>query len=161
MYYLEISEQRRKFFSIIDELRAALGYALRSDDLELGDEIVVEMMYGNFDFSVVHSLQYSPDKILIECQFGEIPRSRNELIAERLLQINSVLAELDSSLFCFDEDCQKVVYVMPLALSSLTGHLLLSKMTEMVWHGRRWVETRYIKDEMDKPLELLNPTDLA
>lgn len=154
-------QSREKFLSVVDELRAALGYALRNSDPEFCDELVMEMMYGNFDFSVVHSLLCRTDKVLIECQFGEIPENRKSKIIERLLQMNTTLAELDGSVFCLESDGTRIIYALPMQLSELDGYRLLSKMTEIVWHGRRWLETNYIEENKHESNELINPIYLA
>ncbi len=159
MHDIDAAEQRKRFLIIVDELRVALGYSIRDMNPDPAEDLVMEMMYGNFDFSVVHSKIFCPEKILIECEFDDIPESRKGVIITKLLEMNSVLAELDGSVFCLDQDNCKLVYVLPMRLSLLDGKLLLSKMTEIIWHGRRWQETRYMKYQ-DKG-ELLNPIRLA
>ncbi len=161
MNALDAESFRKKFLSIVDELRAALGYPARDTEPEPGDELAMEMMYGNFDFSVVHSQRFRPEKILIECEFGEVPESRKMAVIERLLQMNVALAEHDGSVFCLDRDGAKLIYVLPMYLMKLSGNGLLSKMTEIVWHGRRWVETRYLAEDRKEPNEILNPVFLA
>ena len=118
-------------------------------------------MYGNFDFAVVHSLKNQPGRVLIECQFGEIPEGRFDTIVERLLQMNSALAEIDGTVFCLDADGKSVIYTLSQALDGMSGSSLLSKMTETVWHGRRWLETRYLKQDVPEESERLDPLQLA
>jgi hypothetical protein len=139
----------------------ALGYTLRESDPDPGDELAMEMMYGNFDFFVVHSLISRADKILIECVFGEIPESRRRQIIERLFQMNTVLAELDGSAFCLDEEGIKLVYILPVSLLETDGHFLLKKMTEIVWHGRRWLENSYLSENNSDNALHINPVSLA
>ncbi len=152
---------RQRFLQVVDELRAALGYALRDQDPEPGEELAMEMMYGNFDFAVVHSLKNQPGRVLIECQFGEIPDGRFDAIVRRLLEMNSALAEIDGTVFCLDADGKSVIYTLSQSLEDMSGSSLLSKMTETVWHGRRWLETRFLKQEMQKETERLDPLQLA
>ncbi len=152
---------RQRFLQVVDELRAALGYALRDQDPDPGEELAMEMMYGNFDFAVVHSMKNHPNRVLIECQFGEIPEGRFEAIVERLLQMNSALAEIDGTVFCVDADGKSVVYTLSQPLDDMSGSSLLSKMTETVWHGRRWLETRFLKQEEQQDVERLDPLQLA
>lgn len=161
MQNLDVNYLRKKFLSVVDELRAALGYELRNSDPELGNELVMEMMYGNFDFSVVHSQRFCPQNILIECDFGEVPENRKFDILERLMHMNVALAEHDGSVFCLSHDGIRLVYTLPIHLLKLNGNGLLSKMTEIVWHGRRWVETQYLLEDRREPAELLNPVFLA
>ncbi len=154
-------QYRQQFLTVIDELRVALGYTLRDDEPDPGEELVMEMMYGNFDFAVVHSTKNQPGRVLIECQFGDIPDSRLDAIAERLLQMNAALAEIDGSVFCLDSDGKQVIYTLSQALEALDGHRLLSTMTEIVWHGRRWLETRFLPQGVQEEVERLDPLQLA
>ena len=139
-------KMRERFLLIVSELRLALGYALNDADPEPGSELAMEMMYGNFDFAVVHSLQHRPESVLMECQFGELPEGREEAILERLLHMNMALAELDGSAFCLDPHTGNLIYTLPMLLERLDGDRLLRKMTETVWHGRRWLETRFLTE---------------
>lgn len=152
---------RHQFLKVVDELRAALGYAIRSEDPEPGEELAMEMMYGGFDFAVVHSLAKRTETVLIECVFGSVPESRCEQIMKRLLEMNAALAELDGSTFCLDSSGEQLVYTLAIDLDQLDGSILLRKMTEIVWHGRRWLETRYISQDISGKGELLNPVQLA
>ncbi len=152
---------RQRFLQVVDELRSALGYALRDQDPDPGEELAMEMMYGNFDFAVVHSMKNQPNRVLIECQFGEIPEGRFDTIVERLLQMNSALAEIDGTVFCLDADGKSVIYTLSQSLDDMNGSSLLSKMTETVWHGRRWLETRFLKQEESAESERLDPLQLA
>ncbi len=154
-------DQRRRFFLVVDELRAALGYSLRTEDPEPGEELAMEMMYGGFDFSVVHSLAKRPDCVLIECIFGPIPDGRAEHVMKRLLEMNAALAELDGSTFCLEPEGGKLVYTLALELDQIDGSVLLRKMTEVVWHGRRWLETRFMNSAESGIGALLNPVQLA
>ncbi len=158
---LDAYQCRQRFLGVVDELRAALGYAVREQEPEPGEELAMEMMYGNFDFAVVHSMKNQPGRVLIECQFGEIPEGRFEAIIERLLQMNSALAEIDGTVFCIDADGKSVVYTLSQSLDDMSGSSLLSKMTETVWHGRRWLETRFLKQEEVIDVERLDPLQLA
>lgn len=153
--------QRHQFLNVVDELRAALGYSLRTEDPDPGEELAMEMMYGGFDFAVVHSLTRRPECVLIECVFGPIPDSRAEPIMKRLLEMNAALAELDGSTFALDESRDQLVYTLAIDLASLDGSVLLRKMTEIVWHGRRWLETRYMNSGESQAGSLLNPVQLA
>ncbi len=152
---------RERFLQIVDELRSALGYSFRELDADPGEELAMEMMYGNFDFSVVHSLRFRSDRVLIECTFGEIPSEQKELILEQLLQMNSVLAELDGSAFSIDIPSAKLLYMLPMKISILDGFQLLSKMTEITWHGRKWLDTRYMRMNKLDEEKLPNPIFLA
>lgn len=154
-------EFRQAFIQVVDELRSALGYSIRNEEPELGDEIAMEMMYGGFDFSVVHSLSKASDQLLVECMYGPIPEARAELITKRLLEMNAVLAELDGSVFGIDASGRKLVYTLIIDLRSLDGTTLLRKMTEIVWHGRRWLETRFLSTEAHGSRETLDPVQLA
>lgn len=152
---------RHRFLSVVDELRSMLGYSVRTEDPEPGDELAMEMMYGGFDFAVVHSLHKSPQRVLIECIYGPVPEGRSVQVMNRLLEMNVALAEVDGSVFCLDESGNQLIYTLALDLELLDGSQLLRKMTEIVWHGRRWLETRYLNDQKPEPRELLNPVQLA
>ena len=95
---------RNKFLEILTEIKNLLGYSLRSDEPQPGEELAMEMMYGGFDFSVVHSNNFKPEALLIECRFGPIPEGREFPIMEKLLQMNCALAELDGSMFCIEAE---------------------------------------------------------
>ena len=160
---VDAHQYRQRFLVIVDELRAALGYALRDQDADAdnGDELAMEMMYGNFDFAVIHAYRVKPEQVLIECTFGEIPDGRFPQIALRLLEMNSALAEIDGSVFCVDDDGKTLVYTLALDIESLSGQALLQKMTEIVWHGRRWMETRFMKEDSPISPANLDLVDLA
>lgn len=147
MDMFDINQQRLRFLSIVDEIRIALGYSLSKEDTKPEEELAMEMMYGGFDFAVVHSARNSPQRILIECRFGPLPEGREQQIMLRLLNMNCALAELDASVFCLDPESGDLIYTLSLAIDGMDGNTLLAKMTEIVWHGRRWLETRFMNDE--------------
>jgi hypothetical protein len=161
MNNLNTESYRHQFLKIVDELRVALGYSLRSEEEFEGIEIAMEMMYGGFDFAVVHSQTLQPNTILLECVFGPIPDGRAQPIMKRLLEMNAALAELDGSAFSLDQTRQLLIYTLRIELSQLDGVVLLRKMTETVWHGRRWLETRYMTSPESSSNELMNPLQLA
>lgn len=138
---------RNKFLEILTEIKNLLGYSLRSDEPEPGEELAMEMMYGGFDFSVVHSNNFKPESLLIECRFGLVPEGREFPIMEKLLQMNCALAELDGSTFCIEAESGDLIYTLAKTMDGLDGKALLYKMTEIVWHGRRWMETRFLNDK--------------
>lgn len=157
----DINQQRLRFLSIVDEIRSALGYSLSKEETQIEEELAMEMMYGGFDFAVVHSSRNSPERILIECRFGPLPEAREQQIMLRLLNMNCALAELDASVFCLDPDSGDLIYTLGLAIDGMDGNTLLAKMTEIVWHGRRWLETRFVKDEDRAQESALNLSALA
>lgn len=159
MKHTNSSLQRHQFLTIVDELRKALGYSIREFDAASSEEVAMEMMYGNFHFSVVHSDVTQVDKVLIECEFGEIPEDNKSSILEKLLRINSSLAEIDGSAFGISAGNEKLVYVLPIQMCALDGGKLLSKMSEIVWHGRRWQESWFMQHENSD--HRLNPVLLA
>jgi hypothetical protein len=138
---------RNKFLEILTEIKNLLGYSLRSDEPEPGEELAMEMMYGGFDFSVVHSNNFKPEALLIECRFGPVPEGREFPIMEKLLQMNCALAELDGSTFCIEAESGDLIYTLVKSMDGLDGKALLYKMTEIVWHGRRWMETRFLNEK--------------
>lgn len=142
-----IDPDRNKFLEILTEIKNLLGYSLRSDEPEPGEELAMEMMYGGFDFSVVHSNNFKPETLLIECRFGPVPEGREFPIMEKLLQMNCALAELDGSTFCIEAESGDLIYTLAKNMDGLDGKALLYKMTEIVWHGRRWMETRFLREK--------------
>ncbi len=158
---IDAHQQRHRFLVMVDELRAALGYALRSEDPEPGEELAMEMSYGGFEFAVVHSLRSAPQRVLIECRFGPLPQGREQAIMLRLLNMNCALAEMETSTFSLEPETDVLVYTLALDIEHMDGNTLLSKMTETVWHGRRWLETRYMKQEGGKHGAPINPVVLA
>jgi len=152
---------RNKFLEILTEIKNLLGYSLRSDEPEPGEELVMEMMYGGFDFSVVHSNNFKPEALLIECRFGPVPEGRELPIMEKLLQMNCALAELDGSTFCIEAESGDLIYTLAKNMDGLDGKALLYKMTEIVWHGRRWMETRFIQETGNKSNNSFNSVALA
>lgn len=152
---------RNKFLEILTEIKNLLGYSLRSDEPEPGEELAMEMMYGGFDFSVVHSNNFKPEALLIECRFGPVPEGRELPIMEKLLQMNCALAELDGSTFCIEAESGDLIYTLAKSMDGLDGKTLLYKMTEIVWHGRRWMETRFLKEAENKSNNSLNSVALA
>jgi hypothetical protein len=152
---------RNKFLEILTEIKNFLGYSLRGDEPEPGEELVMEMMYGGFDFSVVHSNNFKPEALLIECRFGPVPEGRELPIMEKLLQMNCALAELDGSTFCIEAESGDLIYTLAKNMDGLDGKALLYKMTEIVWHGRRWMETRFIQETGNKSNNSFNSVALA
>lgn len=155
------SKYRQMFFVLLDEVRNLLGYSIRKDDFELGEELAMEMMYGGFDFSVVHSTIYRPELLLIECRFGPVPEGREFPIMKKILQMNCALAEIDGSIFCIEADSGDLVYTLAQRMTDLDGKSFLYKMTEIVWHGRRWLETRFVSEEGTRTDKSLSPIALA
>lgn len=154
-------QNRREFLELIDDVRKSLGYAIRQEDQFPGEELAMEMMYGGFEFAVAHSIKNKPEKILLECRFGEMPAGMEQAIMYQLLHMNATLAELDGSVFCIDPDTLDVMYTIAVNLRDLNGIQLLGKMTEIVWHGRRWLENRFIQTESRTNAPSLNPAVLA
>lgn len=152
---------RNKFLEILTEIKNLLGYSLRSDEPEPGEELAMEMMYGGFDFSVVHSNKFKPESLLIECRFGPIPEAREFLIMEKLLQMNCALAELDGSTFCIEAESGDLIYTLAKSMKGLDGKALLYKMTEIVWHGRRWMETRFLNEKDTRANDTLGAVSMA
>lgn len=161
MNQYSMKHERHQFLNLVDELRIALGYAIRNDEQGDGEELALEMMYGGFDFSIVHSQIREPHTVLLECVFGMIPDSRAQSINLRLLEMNAALAELDGSTFSIDRNAQSLIYTVRLELKHLDGTVLLRKMTETVWHGRRWLETRFMNSPDSNANEIVNPLQLA
>lgn len=142
-----IDPNRNRFLEILTEIKNLLGYSLRSGEPQPGEELAMEMMYGGFDFSVVHSNNFKPDSLLIECRFGQVPEGKEFPIMEKLLQMNCALAELDGSMFCIEAESGDLIYTLAKNMDGLDGKNLLYKMTEIVWHGRRWMETRFLNEQ--------------
>ena len=161
MEMFEVNQQRLRFLNIVDEIRSALGYSLSKEDLKPEEELAMEMMYGGFDFAVVHSARNAPERILVECRFGPLPEGREQQIMLRLLNMNCALAELDASVFCIHPESGDLIYTLGLPIDGTDGNSLLAKMTEIVWHGRRWLETRFVKDEDRAQDSTLNLSALA
>ena len=147
---ISVFQFRNKFIHLIDEIRTLLGYELKKENPHPNEDLAMEMMYGGFDFAVVHSSKNSPEKILIECVFGNIPLEKEQPIITNLLNMNVVLAELDASVFCLDRHSGEVIYTLALNIDEQDANTLLSKMTEIVWHGRRWLETRFLNEKLEK-----------
>ncbi len=158
---IEIFQYRNKFIYLIDEIRKLLGYELKKENPHPNEDLAMEMMYGGFDFAIVHSSKNSPEKLLIECKFGEIPEEREQQIVTNLLNMNVVLAELDASVFCLDKDSGELIYTLALNMNEQDASTLLSKMTEIVWHGRRWLETRFLNEKPEDGYLSSNPANFA
>lgn len=158
---IDFYQNRREFLDLIDDMRKSLGYAIRHEDPHPGEELAMEMMYGGFEFAVAHSMRSAPEKILLECRFGDIPAGKEQKIMLQLLQMNSTLAEIDGSSFCIDPETLGVIYTSAINLSNVNGVQLLGKMTEVVWHGRRWLQNQFISEETEKNTDSLNPGFLA
>ncbi|MCE2870505.1 MAG: CesT family type III secretion system chaperone [Oxalobacteraceae bacterium] len=154
-------QSRLKFLKIINEIRELLGYTLNNQEDDHGDDLVMEMMYGGFDFSLVHSNINATHKLLLESDFGSIPETNEQLILLRLLAMNSALAELDSSVFCINADTNRLTYALSLDISDLDGQQLLSKMTEVVWHGKRWCDSNFLSKAENSESNSVNLSVLA
>jgi hypothetical protein len=152
---------RARFLALLVDVRNALGYSMRNETQQNEQELAMEMMYGGFDFAIVHSLVHKPDALLIECRFGPIPEGREFPIMKKLLHMNCALAEIDGSTFCIEPESGDLIYTIAQSLAALDGKSLLYKMTEIVWHGRRWLETRFVKEEGNRKNDSINPFSLA
>jgi hypothetical protein len=148
-----MSDSRKKFIYLLGEMRSLLGYSLREEDLSPEEDLAMEMNYGGFQFSVVHSVKNSPKKMLIECVFGQIPLESEEKILINLLEMNCALAEIDGSVFCLDQDSDELTYTIALDMNLQSAETVLRKMTEIVWHGRRWLKNNFLinQDELKNP----------
>lgn len=153
---------RSKFLKIVDSIRESLGYSLKNEDNSSTNEeiLAMEIQYGDFLFAIVHSLVNNPEKILIECNFGKNPESKKEEILLKLLTMNCMLAEVDGSSFSLTENSDEVIYTLACEIDKYDGISLLHKMTEIVWHGRRWLETRFITSD-EKTVNTENLSILA
>ncbi len=156
-----VYQQRAAFLCLIDQIRTALGYSIRKEDISQIDDIAMEMNYGGYEFSLVHSVRNSPEKILIECVFGEFPSEKKEKILLNIAHMNYALAEIDGSIFCFDEETERIIYTISLDLSDNDANQILRKMTEIVWHGRRWSDNFFIKKVRDEGQTVLSISTLA
>ncbi len=153
-------QNRLHFLSIVSEIREILGYKLLNNEPEYNDELAMEMTYGDFEFALVHSNNDKSDCLSVECIFGEIPDKRRDKIYEKLLQINYMLSEVDCSSFSIDAQTDQLIYLLKLNLLDQTGNLILKKMTEIVWHGKRWLETYFVTIE-EQTQTISNPFKLA
>jgi hypothetical protein len=153
---------RTKFLKIVESIRENLGYSFRNEDnSSITEEIIVmEIQYGDFAFSIVHSLINNPEKILIESNFGKNPEAKKEEILLKLLSMNCMLAEVDGSMFSLSDNTDEVIYTLACEIDKYDGISLLHKMTEIVWHGRRWLETRFITSH-EETINTENLTTLA
>ena len=153
---------RSKFLKIVDSIRESLGYSLKNEDNSSTNEeiLAMEIQYGDFLFSIVHSQVNNPEKILIECNFGKNPESKKEEILLKLLTMNCMLAEVDGSSFSLTENSDEIIYTLACEIEQYDGISLLHKMTEIVWHGRRWLETRFITSD-EKTVNTENLSILA
>lgn len=156
-----IDPNRVQFLKILEDVRITLGYSMRNENQQSDEELAMEMMYGGFDFAVVHSMIHKPGSLLIECRFGPIPEGREFPIMRKLLHMNCALAELDGSTFCIEPESGDLIYTSTQCMADLDGKSLLYKMTEVVWHGRRWLETRFVGEESNPSNESVNPFVLA
>ena len=157
----EIVHLRQYFLSLIEEIRRTLGYAIRKEELHSEEDVALEMMYGGFSFALVHSPKNCPKKILLECTFGDIPEENNQAILLNLLNMNAAIAEIDTSAFCIDPDSEQLIFTISLDLQAADANYILRKMTETVWHGRRWIDSRFIKMSDTRPNNIVDLNILA
>ena len=154
-------QKRQIFIQLIDEIRVSLGYALRKEEISETEDLAMEMIYGGYEFALVHSLKNASDKLLIECVFGNIPEANEEEILLNILHMNAALAEIDGSVFCIDELTGKLVYTVSMNLFEVDANQILRKMTETVWHGRRWSETYFLRKPQREKSEFFALNTLA
>jgi hypothetical protein len=153
---------RKKFLKIVETIRENLGYSFRAEEnSSITEEIIaMEIQYGDFLFSIVHSLVNNPEKVLIESNFGKNQETKKEEILLKLLNMNCMLAEVDGSTFSLTETTNEIIYTLACEIDKYDGTSLLHKMTEIVWHGRRWLETRFITSQKET-INTENLTTLA
>jgi len=154
-------DPRKKFINLIGEIRQALGYSLREEELLPDEDLAMEMDYGGFSFSIVHSKRNSPKNILIECIYGDIPAEKELEIIINLLEMNCALAEIDGSVFCIDPDSGLLMYTISLYLNENNAETILRKMTEIVWHGRRWRANQFLENKNESKNLILEVNTLA
>lgn len=142
-----ISNERKAFMSLVNDLRKALSYPERDDEPRDDETLIMEMNLEGIAFTVSHSLEHSPEKIMIQASFGPLPKTQSTEVLYRLMHLNRELSEAGTASLGFDPSYGAVVYTHAATLGELTGSNLLTTMTEISWRAEHWQSTYFLETE--------------
>ena len=142
-----IGTERKAFMSLVNDLCKALSYPKRDDEPRDDETLVMEMTLEGIAFTVSHSLEHAPEKVLIQASFGPVPKSQSTDVLYRLMHLNRELSEAGTASLGFDASYGAVVYCHAARLSELTGGNLLTTMTEITWRAEYWQSTYFLQTE--------------
>ena len=142
-----VGTERKAFMSLVNDLCKALSYPERDDEPRDDETLVMEMTLEGIAFTVSHSLEQAPEKVLIQASFGPVPKAQSTDVLYRLMHLNRELSEAGTASLGFDASYGAVVYTHAARLSELTGNSLLTTMTEITWRAEYWQSTYFLQTE--------------
>ncbi len=151
-----IYRERKAFMNLVNGLCKALSYPERDEELRDDATLVMEMTLEGIAFTVSHSLEQHPQKVLIQASFGSLPDTRRTDVLYRLMHLNRELSESGLAAIGYDAASSAVIYTHAAMLAELSGDDLLLTMTEITWRAEYWQSTYFLQDEVPNTLENLN-----
>jgi hypothetical protein len=139
--------QRKQFLQLVADICAELGLPPCDSDLKDDETLIMEMGLEGIPFAVVHSLSETPNRVLIEANFGKLPVQRRTAVMYRMLHLNRELAEAGLAAFTLEKDTGNVIYTHAADLADSTGKSLLGAMTDITWRGEHWKKTWFLEEE--------------
>jgi hypothetical protein len=156
-----IYKERKAFMNLVNALCKALSYPERDEALRDDTTLVMEMTLEGIPFTVSHSLDQHPGKILIQAAFGPLPDTRRNDVLFRLLHLNRELSESGLAAIGYEVETGSVVYTHTAHLDELSGDALLLAMTEIAWRAEYWQSTYFLQSESSNNLENFSETFIS
>lgn len=99
-------------------------------------------------FSLLHEQTAFGPMVVIYCEYGPVPPSKEAAVQRRLMEINLVLAqEFMPVSFCINPDSNNVLLVMRVLLADTTAALMLQTLKAIAEQALRWRETLYLETD--------------
>jgi len=142
---MDAEQTRERFLVLVDQVCEELGFPPNEEVPHADHALAMEM--DGISFSVVHDLEVSPERILIECRMGQLPEDNRLPALTRLLHFNRGFFEMGEAAFSIDAVNGDVMYTHACGLHDADGRSLLAIMTEMSWQARQWNSDYFIGED--------------
>lgn len=140
-------KDRKAFMHLVNELCVALSYPERDDDVRDDETLIMEMTLEGISFTVSHSFERSPEKVLIQGIFGVLPNENITEVLYRMMHLNRELSESGAASIGYEKNAANVVYAHQADLHTLSGDSLLSTMTEIAWRAAYWQSSYFLQND--------------
>ena len=152
----KFGNDRKTFMALVSALCVALSYPARDDEIRDDETLVMEMTLEGIEFTVSHSFNSDPEKIIVQGVFGHLPAENTTEVLYRLMHLNRELSESGVASIGYDQNTENVVYSHEANLNTLSGDGLLAVMTEIAWRAAYWQSSYFLQAE---PAELTGKLD--
>ncbi|MGI4847208.1 MAG: CesT family type III secretion system chaperone [Janthinobacterium lividum] len=141
---------RRNFIALVEDVFRDLGFSPPAMTHDVEAPLAMEIEVDDIVFEVVHSSRDRPDKILIECHFGQPPVDRATDVLNKVLQVNLSLARAHEPAFGVDMTTGDVIYAFHEPLESMSARELMDAMKQAAVQAKEW-RMNYFFDEAAPP----------